>query len=188
MGQLIPFPLARVTGSPIAAELLFDLGDPFSYLVAEAAERTFAALAWTPVIALRAADADVAERAEARARALRLPLVWPERWPAPVPRAMRVAAYAVAEGRGAPFVLAASRLAFAGGYDLEDPWVLAEAAAAAGLAPGRAARAAMASALEPRRTVRGEHPPALRIGGTLYIGEACFSLALRRARSRASGG
>ena len=34
-------------------------------------------------------------------------------------------------GRGAGFVLAASRLAFCGGFDLEDPEILAEAAAAA---------------------------------------------------------
>ena len=47
---------------------------------------------------------------------------------------MRVAALAAAEGgHAAPFVLAASRLAFCGGFDLDDPEVLAEAAAAAGL-------------------------------------------------------
>ena len=47
---------------------------------------------------------------------------------------MRVASLAAAEGgHAAPFVLAASRLAFCGGFDLDDPEVLAEAAAAAGL-------------------------------------------------------
>jgi 2-hydroxychromene-2-carboxylate isomerase len=46
---------------------------------------------------------------------------------------MRVASLAAQRGRAAPFVLAASRLAFCGGYDLDDPEALAEAAAAAGL-------------------------------------------------------
>ena len=48
--------------------------------------------------------------------------------------AMRVAAMASERGMAAPFVLAAGRLAFCGGYDLDDPEVIAEAAAAAALA------------------------------------------------------
>jgi 2-hydroxychromene-2-carboxylate isomerase len=71
--------------------------------------------------------------AHGRATALRLPLVWPERFPAPVPRALRAATYAVELGGGDRFAVAASRLAFCGGFDLDEPDVLAEAAAAAGL-------------------------------------------------------
>ena len=86
------------------------------------------------------------EQAEERAAALRLPLEWPERWPMPVPAAMRVAHYAAQQGRGAAFVLAATRLAFAGGFDLDDLEILTEAAAAAGPAarpvPARRARGA----------------------------------------------
>ena len=51
----------------------------------------------------------------------------------PVPAAMRVAHYAAQQGRGGAFVLAATRLAFAGGFDLDDLEILTEAAAAAGL-------------------------------------------------------
>jgi 2-hydroxychromene-2-carboxylate isomerase len=182
MGEVIPFPIRRGTSAPRAAvEFRFDLADPFTYLVAERVEWTFAALEWIPVTSLRAADAEVAERARERARALRLPLVWPERWPAAVPGAMRLAVHAVRAGRGAPFVLAASRLAFAGGYDLEDPGVLAEAAAAAGLLPEVAARAAGDPGLDPRHTARAEHLPALRVAGTLHTGEACLDLALLAA-------
>ena len=50
-----------------------------------------------------------------------------------VPAAMRVAHYASQQGRGGAFVLAATRLAFAGGFDLDDLEILTEAAAAAGL-------------------------------------------------------
>ena len=46
---------------------------------------------------------------------------------------MRAAHYASEQGRGAAFVLAAGRLAFCGGFDLDDPELLAEAAAAAGI-------------------------------------------------------
>jgi 2-hydroxychromene-2-carboxylate isomerase len=46
---------------------------------------------------------------------------------------MRAASLAAERGRAAPFVLAASRLAFCGGYDVDDPEILAEAAGAAGL-------------------------------------------------------
>lgn len=185
MGDLIAFPLRPRPGSPVAAEFLFDLADPFTYLVAEQVELAFASASWTPVTGLRAADASVAARAEARARALRLPLVWPERWPAAVPSAMRVALHASISGRGGAFVLAASRLAFAGGYDLEDPGVLADAAAAAGLSPELALTAAAEPELDPRRTARAEHLPAVRTGGALYAGEACLTRAL--LASRASG-
>ena len=122
-----------------AAELSFDLRCPYSYLAAEQLERAFDELIWTPaswtalhpVGACRDGGADAYRRAaEARAAALRLPLVWPERWPAGVPAAMRVAAFARERGRGGPFVLAAMRLAFCGGFDLDDPETLAEAAAA----------------------------------------------------------
>ena len=62
---------------------------------------------------------ELVNHAEERAAALRLPLEWPERWPMPVPAAMRVAHYAAQQGRGGAFVLAATRLAFAGGFDLD---------------------------------------------------------------------
>ena len=59
-----------------------------------------------------------------------------------VPAAMRVAHYADQQGRGAAFVLAATRLAFAGGFDLDDLEILTEAAAAAGLRLDQCLRAA----------------------------------------------
>ncbi len=62
-----------------------------------------------------------------------MPLVWPERFPARVPHAMRAATFAAEQGRAQAFAIAVGRLAFCGGFDVEDPRMLAEAAAAAGL-------------------------------------------------------
>jgi 2-hydroxychromene-2-carboxylate isomerase len=103
------------------AEFFFDLACPFTYLAAERVERTFDDVVWRPASsdALRRsalADDDVRvaalrRAAEERAAALRLPLVWPERFPASVPAAMRVASYAAEAGRGAAFVRAATRRA-----------------------------------------------------------------------------
>jgi 2-hydroxychromene-2-carboxylate isomerase len=136
-------PDANSVEDPVRAEFLFDLASPFTYLAAERVDRAFDAVAWTPAcsrtLRCRAwpASADeidaVVAQAEERARALRLPLEWPERWPMAAPAAMRVAHHAAQQGRGAAFVLAATRLAFAGGFDLEDLEILTEASAAAGL-------------------------------------------------------
>jgi hypothetical protein len=46
-----------------------------------------------------------------------------------VPGLLRAVSYATAIGGGAQFALAAMRLEFCGGFDLEDPEILAEAAA-----------------------------------------------------------
>jgi 2-hydroxychromene-2-carboxylate isomerase len=118
----------------------FDLGCPLSYLPTERVERALGDVEWVPVAArsLRAEPGEpetdvLRQRAEACARALRLPLVWPDRFPADAPCALRAAVHAAEIGAGARFALAASRLAFCGGFDLEDPETLAEAAAAAGV-------------------------------------------------------
>jgi 2-hydroxychromene-2-carboxylate isomerase len=115
----------------------FDLLSPWTYLAAERVERQFAGMRWRPVVpdvlAPEESDEDARRAVELRAAELRMPLVWPETWPSAGRRAMRVASLAAQRGRAVPFVLAASRLAFCGGYDLDDPEALAEAAAAAGL-------------------------------------------------------
>jgi 2-hydroxychromene-2-carboxylate isomerase len=118
----------------------FDLACPFSYLAAERVERVLGEVDWIPTSAgaLRQGsngrDAHgLRAEAEKAALALRVPLVWPERFPAECSSALRAASHAAEVGAGARFVLAASRLAFCGGFDLEDLEILAEAAAAAGM-------------------------------------------------------
>jgi 2-hydroxychromene-2-carboxylate isomerase len=174
----------------------FDLACPGSYLVAERIERLLGWVDWLAVdgAAVRAGAprelAAVRAAAQERAAALRLPLVWPERFPAAVPRALRVARHAAGSGAGPRFALAALRLAFCGGFDLEDPEVLAEVASAAGL-PADPCLAAAADAdcdrvLEQtaaglrRRGVR--ELPAIRIEHRWLAGEAALAsaVALRR--------
>ena len=190
----------------------FDLVSPWTYLAAERAERLFASDRWRPATGDAIAggrtapdprDAAARAAAERRADALRLPLVWPEGWPSSGSGAMRVAALAAERGRAAPFVLAASRLAFCGGYELDDPEVIAEAAAAAG--PRARRRPAAAGEVAPRRR-DGAHgaapaPPRRRRAAgrrpsdaSLFAGEGRLAEAaaaaaapppLRRRRRRA---
>ncbi len=116
----------------------FDLACPFSYVAAERVERMLGDIEWvpTPSEALTGSVSEaqrdaIVMRAATMAQAARLPIVWPDDFPAAVPRAMRAALFAAEIGAGARFALAASRMAFCGGFDLEKASVLAEVAAAA---------------------------------------------------------
>src|SRR3954453_17563470 len=168
---------------------LFDLACPFTYLAAERVERAFESIVWTPVsgtavtrnslAADPVAEGRLCRAVEARAAQLRMPLVWPERFPADVPAAMRVASYAADCGRGAAFTLAAGRLAYCGGFDLEDPEIIAEAAAAAGLGLDACLEAARDESRDGRLEAAGrkllaagaDMLPALRVGHALFAGE-----------------
>lgn len=165
----------------------FDLACPFSHLAAERVDRLLPLADWCPASAEGVVLGDSWEdevslrgRAERRAVELRIPLLWPERFPLDAWPAMRAAAYAAEAGRGASFVLAASRLAYCGGFGLEDPETLAEAAAAARLGLDQCLLAAgdrrrdAAIKLTGRRLLAagGDRPPAVRVGGALFCGEA----------------
>jgi 2-hydroxychromene-2-carboxylate isomerase len=189
---------------PVRAQLFFDLACPFTYLATERVERAFAHVTWTAASSetlqrrCRADDAEtvagVRSAAGQRAAALRLPLVWPERYPKSVPAAMRAAAYAAEVGRGGAFVLAAGRLAFCGGFDLDDPEILAEAAAAAGIrldeclhAAGDARRDGAMEAAGRRMLAAGaDRLPVLRIGRSLFWGEQRVGAAAAAVRQSSS--
>jgi len=189
--------LARHQALP-RATLFFDLSSPHTYLAAERADRLFAGLEWQPasVGALPGAQLSKAgiRAASQRAALLGLPLMWPDEHPRPVRGAMRVAALASELGCGAAFVLAASRLAFCGGFDIDAPDILAEAAAAAGIglhealaAAGDAARdAAIERAGLAVRAAGGFQLPAVRVGHRLFCGEQRLheAAAARTAVSR----
>ncbi len=91
-------------------------------------------------------------------------------------------------GRGAAFVLAATRLAFCGGFDLEDPEILAEAAAAAGVVLDdtlHAARdegrdGAIEGAGRALLAAGADRLPALRIGRALLLGRGTRRRGARR--------
>jgi 2-hydroxychromene-2-carboxylate isomerase len=190
--------------APARVEFLFDLCCPFSYLAAERVDRIFDEVVWTPASnsalccgSLAADPQGLAEHrlgAERRALELRLPLIWPERFPEDVPAAMRAAHYASEQGRGAPFVLAAGRLAFCGGFDLDDPELLAEAAAAAGIdmqgwlhALGEVRRDGEIEAAGRSLLAAGaDRLPALRVGEHLFSGEHRVDEAAAAARHEAA--
>ena len=136
----------RARQAPPRATLFFDLSSPYTYLAVERAERLFAGLEWQPAYAAVLPASELSgesmRAASQRAALLGLPLMWPEDHPRPVRGAMRVASLATELGCAAAFVLAASRLAFCGGFDIDEPDILAEAAAAAGIGLGAALSAA----------------------------------------------
>jgi 2-hydroxychromene-2-carboxylate isomerase len=181
----------------------FDVACPFSYFAAERIERLLGVVEWVPAsgAALRegAAPARACEEiydAERRAAELRVPLVWPDRFPDPSPRALRAAAQAAGIGAGARFALAALRLAFCGGFDLEDPEILAEAAAAAGIQLHDCFNAIEDESIEQAlsATTRGlqmrgiRRLPAVRIGHVWFAGEQRLTEAAALVRAPAALG
>jgi 2-hydroxychromene-2-carboxylate isomerase len=185
-----------------AAYFYFDLGCPFSYLAAERIERLFARVVWRPVLGAGVHQGDpwidplraVAARSAADRRAvqLRVPLVWPERdIGAATIAAMRVASFAAEGGRAAAFALAAGRLAWCGGFELDDPEVLAEAAAAAGLgldgalhAAGDVARdGAMEAAARRLLSAGADRLPAVVANRRLFAGELRLAEAASAVRA-----
>ena len=194
MGELIDLTARRAERDghrPDApATFFFDLSDPLSYLMAEHVERSLGDVHWVAVdgtaLCDRAADQEGLRRqAEAHAAALRLPLVWPDTFPASTPCALRAAAFACEIGAGRQFALAAGRLAFCGGFDLEDPEALTEAAAAAGVALKGCLEAAgerwRDDELAEMADVLREHDvfqvPAVTFGGRWLAGDAALNRA-----------
>lgn len=175
----------------VSTTLYFDLASPYTYLVAERIERRIATATWRPAVMRQPLPRgeEVVAAAQRRAQALRMPLVWPERFPSRVPSAMRVATYANEYALGSRFAIAAGRLAFCGGFDLEDPDILAEAAAAAGLDVD----GALLAAREPHRDHQidmagravghagGAVLPALEHERHMYCGEAHITAWLSQA-------
>ena len=195
---------ARTHAPPRATERVeyyFDLSCPFAYLAAERVERSFPEVVWRPASALALHRGKLTDplalgrlrrAAEQRAAQLRMPLEWPDRFPADVPGAMRAAAYAAEQGRGAAFTLAAGRLAFCGGFDLDDPEILAEAAAAAGIGLEETLQAARDGARDGVIEANGrrllaagaDRLPVLRQGRSLVWGEARIGEVAAAARAR----
>lgn len=202
MGDLLHFPTERTRprAASVAPQAVFcfDVRDPLSYLVAERVERRLPDATWVAVDAhaldAHALDAvTVRAHAEAEAQRLRLPLVWPERFPVCSPRAQRAAVFACEVGAGPPFALAAARLAFCGGFSLEDLDVIAEAAAAAAVPLGPCLEAAAEGRRDEElrettaalRAAGVRRLPALQIGSRWLQGDGALEAAaalLERSR------
>jgi 2-hydroxychromene-2-carboxylate isomerase len=213
MGQLISLVDRRAlrTGAHAprhgarSATFHFDLACPFTYLALERVERLLPGVRWRPTIADSlhrgdpwapdAAGGLARVAAERRAHELRLPLSWPAEHARSARGAMRAAQLASELGRGGEFALAAARLAFCGGFDLNDPEVLAEAAAAAGIplesclsAAGDVARdGPLEQAGLGLLAAGATRLPAIRVGRVLHCGEAQVAQAAALLRAPAHG-
>ncbi|HEV2821000.1 MAG TPA: hypothetical protein VGW11_10880 [Solirubrobacteraceae bacterium] len=168
----VPRPRARFT---------FDLTSPDTYLAAERVDRLFGDVCWQPVLRPHTLRSPIdTGHIRRRAAALNMPLAWPVAEPsaAAIP-AVRVASLAAEHGRGGLFVLAATRLAFCGGFALNDPECLAEAAAAARLSLAECLRAAADPARDASLATvwhtlraRGAHRlPVVEVADRLFCGE-----------------
>jgi 2-hydroxychromene-2-carboxylate isomerase len=197
--------LGRQEVAPARPVVHFDLSCPFTYLALERVDRLLEKVRWRPTSAetLHRGDpwsesggARARTAAERRAQELRVPLVWPPNHPVDARGAMRAAHYAAELSRGGEFALAAARLAYCGGFDLDDPEVLAEAAAAAGISlDGCLAAARDESRDTPieqaalRLLARGAHClPVVRVGRVLYCGERGVAQAAAVYRTPARRG
>jgi 2-hydroxychromene-2-carboxylate isomerase len=178
----------------------YDLACPFSYLAAERIERELGQVDWIPVPGAALNEGARWARlgatrapAERQATALRLPLVWPELPRLTLPQAMRAATYAAEHGAGSRFALAAARLAFCGGFDLEDPEILGIAAAAAAVPLAACLAAAQDGAHDAvlAATARGlrqrglRRLPVIRLGRRWWEGTQALEAAAVLARVRA---
>jgi 2-hydroxychromene-2-carboxylate isomerase len=186
----------------------FDLGSPYAYLASERLAGVIdERVDWQPVLLgglfkhngrsswslgdeqRRAAGMAEVER---RAREYGLaPICWPERWPTDYLFAMRVAAFALAQGRVREFAACAFRHAFEHGRELSDRAEVLDAAHEAGLdrdeAEAGAADAQVKQAL--REATDAAHArgvigvPTLAVGDELFWGDD----RLQDAAARVSG-
>jgi 2-hydroxychromene-2-carboxylate isomerase len=195
---------AAAEGCPTPSRVVafyFDLASPFTYLAVDRIDRLFPSAVWVPASgeALHRGDPwrDPAARsaADRRAAALHIPLSWPDRPAEGARGAMRAAAHAADCDRAAPFVIAATRLAFCGGFDLDDPEVLAEAAAAAGLGLDGCLAAARDAGRDGAIEASGrtllaagaDRLPAVRVGSLVFAGEQRISEATFAIRAPGRG-
>jgi 2-hydroxychromene-2-carboxylate isomerase len=197
----------QLSCSPVGSQSIsffFELSSPLSYLAAERVERMLGEVTWVPTMPLAHqtvvgnAEGSILVAAEHEAARLRLPLVIPDGHSGAARNATRAAAYAAANACGSRFALAAFRLAFCGGFDLDHPGVLAEAAAAAGLPAADVLRAASESRwdIQPTGTARGlaghgvVEMPAIRVASRWFegidaVGEASLYTTFRSAHGAA---
>jgi 2-hydroxychromene-2-carboxylate isomerase len=181
------------------ARFFFALDSPLSYLISERIERALGDITWVPVLGPLSEDhgiasctqrerraADAMRLAEREARILKMPLITPDRFPQDSRRATRAAMFASKTGACQTFSLAIARLAFCGGFDIEEDAVIAEAAAVAGLNPSAATAAAADTRFDPQLNLttralwaRGiDAPPAISVGDSWFDGADAIVAAL----------
>lgn len=181
MGELISLSArladrTRSARSSDGAAFFYAPGCPISYLVAERAERILGEVDWIPVPPLGLTDERLLAHARREAVILRLPLQIPDN-PLADPRPLtRAACLAGKQGVGPQFGLAAARLIYCGGYEIDDPRVVVDAAEVAGLSARAARRASMDVGLDPalEATTAGLRRRGLRSMPVIRVGQRWF--------------
>jgi len=171
-------------------DFYFAAMSPYSWLAAERIEVVLPGARWRALFAgglfkiagrtswgfteHRAAEIEECER---RAERYGLGTIrWPERWPTNDLRVARAMTYADSRGELRGFALAAMRLAFLDGCDLEEPGSVAKAASRAGLDGGEMERAVEDPAVKSALRELTEGAAARGVFGvpTVAIGEQLF--------------
>ena len=168
MGQVIE--LAQFRRRKAGTVFAFDLASPWTYLAADAVAARFPDAQWLPALASSTADRRRAERA---AQALGLRFAWPSGGAPEGLAAARAASYAAEHDRAKEFALAAARLAYGWGEDLDDHELVAQAAGIADLPLDPILEATF----DPRRdavlrSAARDGAPALTTGGVVLDGPA----------------
>lgn len=181
MGQVIE--LAQVRRRRTGTVFAFDLASPWTYLAASALADDFPDAQWVPALAEQP-DGD-RERAERAAYRLGVRFLWPDVRPAGRV-AGRAASLAAEHGKARAFALAASRLAWGWGQDLDDHGLIAQAAGIAEVPLD----AALEATFDPRRDPHLEHAgldgaPAVITGGVVLDGQALVAAQLSAGARRA---
>ena len=182
MGQVIE--LAQARRRRAGTVFAFDLASPWTYLAAAAVTDDFPDAVWVPALGVRP-DEDRGD-AEYAADRLGVRFLWPDVRPAGR-AAARAASLAAEHGKARPFALAAARLAWGWGQDLDDHALIAQAAGIAELPLD----ATLEATFDPRRDPHLEQAgmdgaPAVSTAGVALDGqalvEARLDAALRPAR------
>ncbi len=154
---------------------VFDLSSPWTYLAADAVTREFPTARWIP--GLGAHDRDD-ERVEDAAAAMDLRFAWPADRTTRGLAAARAASYAAEHGRAREFALAAARLAYGWGQDLDDHELIAQAAGIAELPLDPVIEATFDARRDPHlHHAARDGAPALTAGGGSLDGPAVVAAA-----------
>lgn len=185
--------------------IYFDVGSPYAYLTVQRAKAVLpGSICLAPVLlgglfrlngrsswALGDPERRRAGMAEVqrRARALGLPLRWPDPWPGDYLTAMRVATFARQRGVLWDFAERALRAAFAEGHDLSEPARVLQAATDVGLDRREVERAmgtpeiksALREATDEAHRLGVFGVPTMVVGGQLFWGDDRLQDAARAA-------
>jgi 2-hydroxychromene-2-carboxylate isomerase len=183
MGQIIE--LAQVRRRKAGTVFAFDLASPWTYLAAEAVAEDFPEARWAPALGRHGEPCRDRPRAERAARSLGVRFAWPSEPPRGL-LAARAASLAAEHGSAREFALAASRLAWGWGQDLDDHELIAQAAGIAELPLDAVLEATFDPRRDPHlRSAAHDGAPALTTAGVTLDGLALVTAQLSRDAARA---